>query len=172
MASEIWVSYPGSQKCYDSFMDEWDICTEFDPTAPPGDDILEIDFDDDDGGQDTHMQPYNSPEPNPLAHQTACFVGGDVPQSEPSVSPILNDILQQRYGFTCSHSTCLAPSSNTITELMIKVCKGQAPSTITSSLCNTAAAFLELLISGEPLVCNMLDGSLEEEYKSRHVTIE
>ena len=46
---------------------------------------------------------------------------------------------------------------------------------MTSSICNTAAAFLELLISGEPLnpdVCDMLDGSLEEEYKSGHVTIE
>ena len=62
-----------------------------------------------------------------------------------------------------------------MTKLAIKVCEGQAPSAMTSSLRNTAAAFLELLISGEPLnpdVCNMLDGSLEEEYKSRHVTVE
>ena len=174
MASEIWASYPGGQKHYDSFMDEWDICTEFDPTAPPEDDILEIHFDDDDGSQDMHMQSYNLPEPNPSAHQTARFMGGDVPQSESLISPILDDILQQWYGFTCSHSTHLTPSSNTITELAIRVCKGWAPSAMTSSLRNTAAAFLELLISGEPLnpaVCDMLDGSLEE-YKSRHVTIE
>ena len=174
-ASEIWASYPGGQKRYDSFTDEWDICTEFDPTAPPEDDILEIDFDDDDGGQDAHTQSHNSPEPNPSAHQTARFVGGDVPQSESSVFPVLDDILQQRYGFTCSHSTRLAPPSNTITELAIKVCEGRAPSAMTSSLRNTAAAFLELLISGEPLnpdVCDMLDGSLEEEYKSGHVTVE
>ena len=151
------------------------ICTEFNPTAPPEDDILKIDFDDDNGGQDAHTQSYNLLEPNPSAHQTACFVGSDVPQSESLVSPILDDILQQWYGFTCSHSTRLAPSSNTITELAIKVCEGWAPSAMTSSLRNTATAFLELLISGEPLnpdVCNMLDGSLEEEYKSGHVAIE
>lgn len=46
---------------------------------------------------------------------------------------------------------------------------------MSTTLRNTAMAFLELLISGQPLnpdVCDILDGSLEEEYKSGHVTIE
>ena len=93
-ASEIWALYPGGQKCYDYFTNEWDICTEFNPTAPLEDDILEIDFNDDNGSQDVHTQPYNLLEPNPLAHQTACFIGGNIPQSEPLVSPILDDMLQ------------------------------------------------------------------------------
>ena len=46
---------------------------------------------------------------------------------------------------------------------------------MSTTLRNTAMAFLELLISGQPLnpdVCDILDGSLEEEYKSGHVTVE
>ena len=30
---EIWGNYANSQKCYDGLVDEWDICTEFDPDA-------------------------------------------------------------------------------------------------------------------------------------------
>ena len=174
-ASQIWASYPGGQKHYDSFMDKWDICTEFNYTAPPEDDILEVDFDDNKGSQDTHRQSFNVPEPNPSAHQTACFLAGDVPQSESSVFPILDDILHQRYGFICTKSICLDPPSSTLTKLAIKISEGRASSAMSTTLRNTAAAFLELLISGQPLnpdVCDILDGSLEEVYKSDHVTVE
>ena len=78
-ASQNWASYPGSQKHYDSFTDEWDICTESDYTVPPEDDILEVDFNDNKGSQDAHRQSFNAPEPNPLAHQTARFLAGNVP---------------------------------------------------------------------------------------------
>jgi hypothetical protein len=43
------------------------------------------------------------------------------------------------------------------------------------TLCNMTLAFLVLLISGQPLnpdICDMLDGILEEEYKSGNVTNE
>ena len=89
--------------------------------------------------------------------------------------PILDDILHQRYGFICTKSIHLDPPSSTLTELAIKISKGQASSVMSTTLCNTATAFPELLISGQPLnpdVCDILDGSLEKEYKSGHVTIE
>jgi len=131
----------------------------------------EIDFDGDKDGQ--HTQPCNALEPNPSAHQTASFLGGDIPQSEPLVFPILDDILQQRYGFT--YSPRPDPPSNTITKLAVKVCEGQAPTTMSTTLSNTVAAFLGLLISGQPLdpdVCDMLDGSLEEQYGVGRITVE
>ncbi|KAH0825659.1 hypothetical protein J3R83DRAFT_11747 [Lanmaoa asiatica] len=176
-ANQIWVSYPGGQKRYDPFTDEWDVCTEFDPTAPSEFDILEVDSDSDEGGQHAPlpMQPNSAPTPNPSAHRTATFVGDEIPQSESSGFPALDDVLQQRYGFVYSHATRLVipPSnSNSITELAMKVCEGRAPSPMSTGLRDAAVAFLGLLVSGQPLdsvVCDMLDGSLEDEYKSGHI---
>ena len=45
-AALIWLSYPGSQKCYNAFADTWDICTEFDELAPPEDNDWGATFDD------------------------------------------------------------------------------------------------------------------------------
>ncbi|THG94306.1 hypothetical protein EW145_g8165, partial [Phellinidium pouzarii] len=40
---DIWDNYRASQKCYDGFCDEWDLCNEFDPTprnyGPPTDEF-------------------------------------------------------------------------------------------------------------------------------------
>jgi hypothetical protein len=93
MASQIWASYPGGQKRYDPCTDEWIICTEFNSTTPSEDDILKIDFDDDEGGEDTDMQSCNMTDPNPSAHQTAYFLGSDIPQSETSAFLSLDDSL-------------------------------------------------------------------------------
>ncbi|KAI9464848.1 hypothetical protein HD554DRAFT_2040569 [Boletus coccyginus] len=54
MASKIWALYPGSWKCYDPFMDKWDICTEFDPSAPTEYDMPKIDLNGDGDGQHIH----------------------------------------------------------------------------------------------------------------------
>jgi hypothetical protein len=47
---DMWENYKPSQRAYDGFANEWDICTEFDPSdsPPPGD--FYDDEDDDDGG--------------------------------------------------------------------------------------------------------------------------
>jgi len=73
------------------------------------------------------------------------------------------------------YSPCSNPPSNTITELAVKVCEGRAATAMSTTFSNTVVAFLGLLISGQPLdpdVCDLLDGSLEEQYGVGCITVE
>lgn len=87
-------------------------------------DVLEVDFNVEEGGQPTPMQSYNTLRPDLSAHNTATFVDSDVPQSGSSEFPTLNEVLQGHYGFMYSPSICLVFPSNTIIELAMKVCEG------------------------------------------------
>jgi len=162
----LWDDYPGAQRCYNPFTDQWDICTEFDPSAVL---VEESDFDD-----DFEPQPLESGNTTAdlSAHHTTDFVGNTIPTSESPQFHPLEDVLYEWYGFVYSPSERPAPPSNAISQLVIKICKGQATLPPSHTFHNAAVAFLAGLIDGRSLnSCDMLDGSLQDQYMSGSIIV-
>jgi hypothetical protein len=62
---QIWAAYSNKQRVFNSYYNEWDVCSEFDPgaTCPDGSDVDYDDVDDFDmgGAIDPHPDPHPSP---------------------------------------------------------------------------------------------------------------
>ncbi|KAI9455555.1 hypothetical protein HD554DRAFT_2178439 [Boletus coccyginus] len=166
LAGLLWEDYTETQRRYDPFANQWDICTEFDPSAVP---VEESDFDDDFEPQP--LEPGNTAA-DPSTHHTTTFVGDTIPMLESPQFPPLEDVLYERYGFVYSPSQQPAPPSTPISQLAMKICKGQATLPHSRTLRDAAAAFLAGLIDGRSLNSpDMLDGSLRDQYMSGSVTV-
>ncbi|KAI9451862.1 hypothetical protein HD554DRAFT_2032838 [Boletus coccyginus] len=155
LAGLLWEDYTETQRRYDPFANQWDICTEFDPSAVPP----------------QPLEPGNTAA-DPSTHHTTTFVGDTIPTSESPQFPPLEDVLYERYGFVYSPSQQPAPPSTPISQLAMKICEGQATLPHSRTLRDAAAAFLAGLIDGRSLNSpDMLDGSLRDQYMSGSVTV-
>lgn len=92
---ELWETYASSQKRYDDFWDEWDICSEFDPDAIRDDDDNMVD-----------MPPTTLASPIPLTQpDTTVWMDVDPNYQPESVTPpgfkdTVYAVAQFRYGIT------------------------------------------------------------------------
>ena len=87
----------------------------------------------------------------------------------------LQGVLQMWYGFNYSKYSGAAPQTNaSLSSLAVKISEGKATLPGGTSLCAAAIAFLEKLMATQPLdptICDLLDGSLVDEYQSGLFTI-
>ena len=87
----------------------------------------------------------------------------------------LQGVLQMWYGFNYSKYSGAAPQMNaSLSSLAVKISEGKATLPGGTSLCAAAIAFLEKLMAAQPLdptICDLLDGSLVDEYQSGLFTI-
>ena len=122
--------------------------------------------------------PSNSlpdPQASASAHPASVFTGGDLPEVQAASTMHLQDVLQMWYGFNYSKYSGAAPQMNaSLGSLAVKIGEGEATLPGGTSLRAAAIAFLEKLTTAQPLdpaVCDLLDGSLVNEYQSGPFTI-
>jgi hypothetical protein len=101
---DMWDEYSDSQKRYNSFDDEWDVCTEFGTSVEPEDD-------------DIVMLPATDPAPEPISWADDLAAAYTQEASEPTPGVLqhqdsLKDVLVNKYGFAFK-PTCVsrAPSN-------------------------------------------------------------
>lgn len=110
-----WDLYGSNQRRYDSFNDEWDLCSEFGP--PDDDDDDDSDDSDDDGYRypEDVIEPlptYEPPPPAINAYSTVSDLRCDINTLDPppfEVNPeipydTLEDAVYLRFGLQCDHS--------------------------------------------------------------------
>jgi hypothetical protein len=122
--------------------------------------------------------PSNSlpdPQASASAHPASVFMGGDLPEVQTASTMNLQDVLQMWYGLNYSKLSGAAPQTNaSVGSLAVKIGEGEATLPGGTSLRMAAIAFLEKLTTAQPLdpaACDLLDGSLVDEYKSGPFTI-
>jgi hypothetical protein len=98
---EIWGRYANSQKRYDSLVDEWDICTEFDPDA------IAPDYDDDEDDDIDAGTPFQTQQLQTHAPDTAVWEEVSPNYQQESLSASIQDtgetfdnIVCYRYGLS------------------------------------------------------------------------
>lgn len=171
-------NYSESQKRYNAFDNEWDVCTEFDPEGVVPPDPFEH-FDEDLGGPTTDSPPAAVPSVNASSFQPGVFVGTEFPAPLPSHHLPLDEILYERYGFLYP----LEPVNNLSTgsleqetkQVAKYVCEGGAvPPSSTSALC-AIHLFLHQLSRGESVssgLRDLQDCSFVELYANGPIIVE
>jgi hypothetical protein len=102
----IWDDYRTKQRRYDAFRDEWDLCSEFDPSDAPIDSDDEFDFGDHDNGDPPSTLLPEEPLPNHNDEDHSSFADlrrVHTMQSDEGVIPftdMLDDKAYYRFGFT------------------------------------------------------------------------
>ena len=149
-------NYTENQKRYNTFDDEWDLCTEFVPEGVP-----DVDWDEDKGllpEQNRYVAPSTSSIPELSSFQLDVFVGSEVPTSVLHSPPSLDNILYHWYGYLFSIESI--QDSNSIMSLRdtaSRVCKANAPLSPSSSEQNAMCSFLRLFIGAKPIPCSLCD---------------
>ena len=166
-------NYTEKQMQYNTFDNEWDICTEFNPEGVPeptwDEDLLELTM-------PRYKAPSTSSVPKPPSFQPDVFVSNEVPTSVLPSPPPLNDILHRRYSFLCpTDSIPNHDSTMSLNPTAKRVCEGAASLPLSSSERNAMCHFLNLLIGTRSIphsLCDFQDGSLLEQYKQGIVIVE
>ena len=91
----VWASFTNSQRWYNSFRDEWDLCTLLDPNAAHSYEDFE------DEQFDSTLQPYQTLEDigSIIQADMEHLYANTLPASEAVNVPNIDDILYIRYGF-------------------------------------------------------------------------
>ena len=170
----IMDNYTENQKWYNTFDDEWDLCTEFDPEGVP-----DVDWDEDEEllpEQNGYVAPSTSSIPEPSSFQLDVFVGSKVPMSVLPSLPSLNNILYHRYSYLFPiESIQDSNSTMSLCDVALRVCEANAPLSPSSSEQNAMCSFLCLFIGAKPIpcsLCDLQDGSLFEQYKQGAIIVE
>lgn len=174
----LMCDYAESQKCYNAFDNEWDVCTEFDPEGVASPDPLE-DFDEDFDGPTTDPLPAAVPSVTASLFQPGVFVGTEFPAPLSSCHLPLDEILYQRYGYLYPVESVSNPSTGSLeraTKLLAKnVCEGGATQPSSTPALSAVHLFLHQLSLGEPVssgLRDLQDCSLVELYASGPITVE